>query len=778
MKLIYKIAKIELQKFFYSPIAWLVMFLLATHAGVSYMNILMFYLKSSALSDGLVGSHTTLIYNSGAMGWLSRHMLPQLYLYVPLVTMGIFSKEFSTGTIKLLYSSPISNFHIVIGKYLSTVVFSLLLTSILFVISLSGFYFIKDFDFSVVLSGLLGIFLLLCTYSAIGLFMSSLTSYQVVAAIGSFAVFFVLKLVGNLWQDVELIRGITYWLSINGRVKQLISGLITSAEISYFVLIITLFVSFTIFRIKGLREKTQVSTSVIRYICAFVLMVVLGYFTSLPSLNNYCDTTSTKRLTLTNNTQEILNKIDGDVTITSYVNAFNGLFRGEPKIVSHDKKRFDKYRRFIPNLKMEYKYYYAKPVAGSRKYFDEQYAGLTEEEILAKICEISDLDTEMFKPASSYPEVDLESESNRFVRRISINVGKSSMLRYYDDRIMYPLEGQITAAFKKIVSDTKSTVAFITGHGERSIHDSSLRGINMFACDKAYRWSLINNGFDVIEYDLSQDINKNIDILVIAESKKNYTPLELKHLKEYVEAGVNIVITSDRNRQEILNPVVKEFDVKFLDGQVVENNGSFSKDLVTSDLKKETSSLSYYFAGVNRRNGCVTMPGAVAITHDVNNDFEIKNILTSDNYEKSGASATKGSWNELETTNFIDNIPVYNPAKGEVAGALSLGVTLTRKLNEKEQRIIILGDTDFMSNRELSEGRKGINAQNQNFILGIFHWMSYGEYPIDTRREASKDDDFLVKKSEVNASGVFVRFAVPFLFILLYMLIWFRRRGR
>lgn len=83
---------------------------------------------------------------------------------------------------------------------------------------------VQNFDMPVVLVGMLGVYLLFCTYASIGLFMSCLTSYQVVAAIGTIAMFAVLGYVGNSWQHVEFVRDLTYWLAINGRANHLLMG--------------------------------------------------------------------------------------------------------------------------------------------------------------------------------------------------------------------------------------------------------------------------------------------------------------------------------------------------------------------------------------------------------------------------------------------------------------------------------------------------------------------------------------------------------------------------
>ena len=134
MRAIYKIAKTELQMLFYSPIAWLL--------------LLCFVFQTVFFYTGMLESFVLDVENSGRTYWCSLRLFIRgyggssglwpsvvniLYLYIPLLTMGVISKELSSGSIKLLYSLPISNSNIVLGKFLAMVVYAFLLTLILFI---------------------------------------------------------------------------------------------------------------------------------------------------------------------------------------------------------------------------------------------------------------------------------------------------------------------------------------------------------------------------------------------------------------------------------------------------------------------------------------------------------------------------------------------------------------------------------------------------------------------------------------------------------------------
>ena len=169
MKTIYKLARTELLTVFYSPIAWLVL-VAFTFQVVTIFTLL---LQNLALTQSLGFGLYDVTYNvfSSFEGGVFSNVQGYLYLYIPLLTMGLMSKDLGSGSIKLLYSSPITNTQIILGKYLSMMIFGLLLMAILVIFILFGAFVIKDFEYPAILSGLLGLYLLLCAYAAIGLFM-------------------------------------------------------------------------------------------------------------------------------------------------------------------------------------------------------------------------------------------------------------------------------------------------------------------------------------------------------------------------------------------------------------------------------------------------------------------------------------------------------------------------------------------------------------------------------------------------------------------------------
>ncbi len=197
---------------------------------------------------------TNSITSNRPMGYLWK-IIYDLYIFFPLITMGLISREISSGTIKLLYSSPIKTSEIILGKYLAMIYFSLCLV-ILFMFTLFALaWSVSNADYVQLMATSLGVFILLCTYSAIGLFISSLTSYQVVAAIVTLGIFALFSNIGGLWQDIDIVRDITYYMNVPSKSYNLIRGLFNLRDFTYFLIIIISFLLFTIIRIKSATES-------------------------------------------------------------------------------------------------------------------------------------------------------------------------------------------------------------------------------------------------------------------------------------------------------------------------------------------------------------------------------------------------------------------------------------------------------------------------------------------------------------------------------------------
>lgn len=416
---------------------------------------------------------------------------------------------------------------------------------------------------------------------------------------------------------------------------------------------------------------------------------------------------------------------------------------------------------------MEYIYYYVNSNASLR----ERYAGLDDREIALKYTDLLKLNIDMFLPPEEIRQrIDLAPEGFRFVRQLKLDNGEKTFLRLYHDQLQFPAEAEISAAMKRLIMDVPR-VACLTGHGERDMDNVGDRDYYSFAKDIYFRYALVNQGFDVESYRLSADeeIPDRIDILVIADMRESLTGEELEKIDRYIQRGGNLIIAGEPGRQEIMNPLVEKLGVRFEPGTLVQPTKDYRADLVQGEVTKKAAEMSHEYAKLLKKKFKVVMPGAVGLSYRTDTDFLIQPILT---------TCDSGSWNELETTDWINGKVQLNPLIGEIEQANPIALALSRTVGNKEQRIIVLGDADCISNAELMMTRKGIKASNYSLITESFRWLTNGEFPIDTWRPDPLDTSVSLELSSMKWVKAGILGIFPLLLIACGVLVWYRRRGR
>lgn len=773
MKTIYKIAKKELQLLFYSPVAWFMLILLILQATMVFLG--KYEVLVQAIERGYRLKPISMdLFQNGLWKMVQNYM----YFYIPLLTMGLISTELNQGSIKLLYSSPITNRQIILGKFLSMVAYAGVLCGVLLVYVIFAWCTIKDFEIMAVLTGLFGTFLLICTYASIGIFISSLTAYQFVAALGSFIVLAFLAWIGGLWQEYDFVRDITYWLSINGRIDTFARGLVCSEDVIYFLTVTTLFLTLTIIRLNSIRQKIPFRITLWRNVAVILTACLVGYFSSRPKLMVYYDATSNKNNTLTEVSQEVVSKLKGGLTITGYSNILDPNYPRYPfpEFIQQNRELFQRYERFKPEIKLNMVYYYdtitEQDCRWSTKALKYMWGRdtMTIRERGKKECETRKIDTSfVLGPEEISQKIDLEDEKT-FVWRITRENGEGTWLRTFHDNNVYPSEAEITAALKRLTMKLP-TVGFATGHGMRSIQNEQPREYYSMGGKKHRRTSLMNQGFSVVEVDLAQGIPDNVDILTLADLRDSLSPAEEAALQKFADRGGNFFILGEPKKRDVMNPFLRKFfGVEFCKGTLVQYlDARTAPDVLFAQVTPEARTLSFY----NAMTDYIVMPTAAGIETVEDRGFTVIPLLKTSSIASRGRTAPV--WNEVESLNWKDERLEYHPEAGEKAQDYVTAVALHRKVGDKEQRVIIAGDADCISNGEFAQERSIMNGV---MYLGSYHYLSYGEIPIDVTRASTTDKEISIKRPGLNWMKIGFYGVFPLIFFASGLIIYIRRRGR
>jgi ABC-2 type transport system permease protein len=243
--MILTIAIRELKNLFLSPLAWAIM---------AVLQLILAYLFLSQL-DTFMLLQPRLAGIEGAPGVTDIVVAPLLQtagflllLVVPAITMRVFSDERRNRTLSLLLSAPVSMTDIVLGKFLGITFFLLLLLALLAAMPLS-LYAGTALDTGKLLSGLLGLALLLAAIAAIGVFMSSLTEQPVVAAISTLGLLMLLWIIDWSGGKQKGVTDLLPYLSVKTHYESFLKGLFSTADVAYYLLMIATFLILTIRRL-------------------------------------------------------------------------------------------------------------------------------------------------------------------------------------------------------------------------------------------------------------------------------------------------------------------------------------------------------------------------------------------------------------------------------------------------------------------------------------------------------------------------------------------------
>ncbi len=231
----------ELRRLFLSPLAWVVLavvqlilgylFLVQVDTYLQYQPQLVLLPDAPGVTEVVV---SPLLSNAAIV----------MLLIAPLITMRLISEEKRAQTLTLLFSAPVSMTEIILGKYLGVMGFftlMLLITALMPLSLLLG----GGLDFGMAASGFLGLFLLLGSFSALGLYMSTLTAQPVIAAISTFGALLLLWVLDWAGETGTLFA----YLSLLNHYDPLLKGVFDTADVAYYLLFILTFVVLSVRRL-------------------------------------------------------------------------------------------------------------------------------------------------------------------------------------------------------------------------------------------------------------------------------------------------------------------------------------------------------------------------------------------------------------------------------------------------------------------------------------------------------------------------------------------------
>jgi ABC-2 type transport system permease protein len=231
----YNVFRKELRQFIYSPVAYIVAGVFHAILGYFFYNALISYARRVVEMSGTGIPDTTFTPTTVVLHGLFNSMGTVFLLLTPLITMRLVAEEKRARTIEMLMTSPLSLYSILIGKYVAALfVYSVIILTTLympFVVDI-----LSTVNWSHVLVAYLGLFLIGAAMISVGLFASTVTEKQVVAAVLSIGILVIFWFVGGgigsaSQQATDFMREISLYMPF----YHMISGLLDLRDIFFLI---------------------------------------------------------------------------------------------------------------------------------------------------------------------------------------------------------------------------------------------------------------------------------------------------------------------------------------------------------------------------------------------------------------------------------------------------------------------------------------------------------------------------------------------------------------
>lgn len=330
------------------------------------------------------------------------------------------------------------------------------------------------------------------------------------------------------------------------------------------------------------------------------------------------------------------------------------------------------------------------------------------------------------------------------------------------DHVTQISEVGVTNAIERIARSADDFVVFLTGDGERDP-----RGQHNFDLGD-FGTQLTQKGFKVETLNLATtpSIPENTAILVVAGPQANLLPGAVKIIDGYVQRGGNLLWLNDPGPLYGLEPLARELGITFGKGTIVDPDsqllGINNPAVVLVAKYNSSSAITQGF------NNVTAFAGATSISTVPGSPWQASDFL----------ETLSHSW--LETGSLEGTIK-FDPAHGDQKGPLAIGVSLTREIKQSadnasgkqksiEQRVVVTGDGDFLSNAYLNNGG--------NLLLGlnIFNWLAHEDNFVNINPESAPDRTLMLSKSSESLISLGFLFIIPIGLIVAGILIWSRRR--
>lgn len=349
------------------------------------------------------------------------------------------------------------------------------------------------------------------------------------------------------------------------------------------------------------------------------------------------------------------------------------------------------------------------------------------------------------------------------MREAGVNVDGELEIHYRDrsERLKVLSEAEFSGALLRLSRARERIVAFLEGEGERQPLGKANADLGQFVT------ALGERGLRAVPLPLSNagKVPDNADLVVIADPQVAVPEAVVAELVDYVARGGNLLWLAEPDSRAGLDALASALSLRVLAGTVVDGNGQ------AFGLSDPTFVAVDHYPDhpITRDFALATLfPQPAALAQLADSHWDTKSILRS----------SEKSWNETgpipKAGEDSANIR-QDPDAGEIPGPLDLGFALSRispRPDRREQRVVVLGDGDFLSNSFLG------NVGNREYGQRVFDWLLGDDAQIAIADRSAPDRELDLSQGALTALAATFLVVLPLLFAAIGGLIAWRRRRR
>lgn len=363
------------------------------------------------------------------------------------------------------------------------------------------------------------------------------------------------------------------------------------------------------------------------------------------------------------------------------------------------------------------------------------------------------------KPDVSLAFVDPDADPAA-TREAGILVNGELIIRYKgrSEQLKVLTERELDNALLRLSRARERLVAFLAGDGERKPDGQANADLGNFSTLlKAQGVRAIT-----LTLDAGKHIPENVDLLTIAAPRARIAPEVAKELVNFVERGGDLLWLTEPGEDVGLEALTKALSVRALAGVAVDGSAAtfgigdpsfvaistYPQHPITSDFSLTT-----------------LFPQAAALAAIADSRWQLTPLLrtSAKSWTETGPIPKQG-----DTTTIS-----YDPAKGEIPGPLDLAFALSRLSPspvKREQRAVVIGDGDFLSNSFLG------NGGNREFGQRVFDWLLQDDALIQIADKGTPDRQLNLSQAALGVIGFGFLIGLPTLLLIAGTTIWWGRR--